>query len=80
MYMSLENVWSYSSWYGKQDFYGQDIISHAQREEQIKTVTAEDVQRVAKEVFMENKLNASFVGNISGEQKEQLEKIITMNS
>ncbi|MCK5026923.1 MAG: insulinase family protein [Candidatus Pacebacteria bacterium] len=80
MYMSLENVWSYSSWYGWQDFYGQDIISHEQREEQIKAVTAEDIQRVAKDVFVENKLNASFVGNINDEQKEQLTKIITMDS
>jgi len=79
IYMSLENISAYSGWYGWQGFFDQDIISHAQREEQIKAVTAEDIQRVAKEVFAENNLNVSFIGNISDKQKEQLSKIITMN-
>ena len=76
-YMSLEDVSSVCSWYGMQEFYGEDIISHEQWEDKINSVTADDIKRVATDLFKDEKLNLALLGSFSEGEKKELSEALS---
>lgn len=79
-YMSLEDVISVSSWYGVQEFYGEDIISHEQWEDKINSVAVDDIQRVARDLFKDEKLNLVLLGSFSEEDKRGLTEALSFKN
>lgn len=61
----------------------QEVLRHeialpAERVKQIDAVTAEDVRRVARDIFVDRKLNLALVGPLSAAKRKRLEKLLTL--
>src|SRR5207249_9460348 len=59
--LSMEDTHSIASWYGRQEALGHEILTVDDVTVAIDAVTAEDVQRIARELFREERLNLSVV-------------------
>lgn len=62
LFLGLESSDDFSSYYGFQEVYHEKILTPEQWAENIKKVTAKDIQKVAREIFRNNKLNLAIVG------------------
>ncbi len=73
MYLGLESSDAMAEYYAIQDVIDDKILTPEEYAKKIQKVTAKDIQKVAKEIMRDNKLNMAIVGNIKN--KEELEKI-----
>lgn len=74
MYLGLESSDSLASFYGTQEIMHQKIKNPKEMEKEIKEITAEDVQKLAKQIFVDKNLNIAIVGDVS--EQKPLEKIL----
>jgi len=72
IYLNLESSDSYADFYAFQDIYNQKIQTPEERVEKIESVTARDVEDLAKKTFKNSTLNLAIVGPYKNE-KEFLE-------
>jgi predicted Zn-dependent peptidase len=72
--LSFENVESKIGFYGFQELLTNEMISIEDVLKKIESVTAEDIQNAAKDIFQEEKLNLAIVGPFK--DKKDFEKIL----
>lgn len=65
LYMNLETTDSLAEFYVGQEVSAGKLKRPQELEKEIRKVTAEDVMKVAKDIFRNDKLNLAIVGNIS---------------
>ncbi len=73
MYLNLESSDSLASFYGSQEIMREKIKTPKEIEKEIEKVRAEDIQKLAKQIFVNKGLNMAIVGNIKN--KESLKRI-----
>lgn len=73
LYLGLESSDSLAEYYAIQNILDEEILTPDELSKKIQAVTAEEVQNVAKEIFVDGKLNMAIVGNIKN--KEELDKV-----
>lgn len=76
MYLGLESSDSLADFYGFQEIFKQKIKTPKDLEKEIEKVTAADIQRVAKEIIQNKKLNLAIVGKYKDE--ERFKKILSV--
>ncbi|MBI5400508.1 MAG: insulinase family protein [Candidatus Yonathbacteria bacterium] len=62
MYLGLESSDDLAEYYGAQEVLRRDIKTPKEKEKIIRAVTAEDVQKMARMIFVEKNLNLALVG------------------
>ena len=60
--LSMEDTHSIASWYGRQEALGREMLTPDDVTAAIQAVTAEDLQRVARDLFRQEWLNLAVVG------------------
>ena len=74
LYLSLESSDSKASFYANQELLAKDIMSPSEEIEMIEKVTADDILKLANDLFQESKLNLALVGPF--EDKKRFRKIL----
>lgn len=64
MYLGLESSDSLANFYGFQEIMREKIKTPKEMEKEIQDIKAEDIQRLAKQIFVDKNLNLAVVGNI----------------
>lgn len=62
MYLSLESSDELAEYYGTQEVMRREMRTPKERERLIRAVTGEDVQKMAKKIFIEKNLNLALIG------------------
>lgn len=62
MYLSLESSDDLAEYYGTQEVMRREMRTPKERERLIRAVTGEDVQKMAKKIFIEKNLNLALIG------------------
>lgn len=76
MYLSLESSDSLADLYGFQEIMREKIKTPKEMEKEIHKITALDIQKVAKDIFKNEKLNMAIVG--SPDSEEALKRIFSL--
>lgn len=74
--LSLESSDSQASFYAVQELLEGQIKTPEEKFKKIDAVTAEDIQKVAQDIFKPEKLNLSIIGPFGEDTKKELEKIL----
>lgn len=67
--LSMEDTHSIAGWYGRQEILGDEILTVDDVTAAIDAVTAQDVQRVAKDLFRTEWMNLAVVGPFKNESR-----------
>jgi predicted Zn-dependent peptidase len=73
MYLGLESSDAVASDYAGQFLLTDKMLTPSEMAKKIQNVTAKEIQNIAREIFVDNKLNMAIVGNIKN--PEELQKI-----
>jgi predicted Zn-dependent peptidase len=65
--LSMENSFSVALWFGSQEILFSEILTYGEAIEAIEAITTADIRRVAKTLFLEEKLNLAVVGPFKSE-------------
>lgn len=76
LYLGLESSDSLADFYGFQEILREEIKSPKEMEKEIEKVTAQEIQKVAKEIIQNKKLNLAIVGKYKDE--ERFRKILSV--
>lgn len=74
--ISLEASDDLANWYGRQAIYRKKYVTPADYIEEITKVTAADLRRVAKKIFVEHNLNLALIGPIDSKKEAVLRKAL----
>jgi predicted Zn-dependent peptidase len=74
MKMSLESTDDVANFYGGQELLKKEIKTLEEKIKEIKKITSLDIQKVAKEIFVDKNLNLAIIGPIK--DKKSLTKIL----
>lgn len=78
MYLGLESSDAVAEYYAIQDAISDEMLTPSEYAKKIQKVTAKEIQKIAKEIFVDEKLNMAIVGNIKN--KEDIEKAFHFSS
>lgn len=67
--LGMESSSDYAEWYGFQELYRDTLIDLATYSKKIQKITAQDIQDVAKKVFVDKYLNLAVVGPFKNSKK-----------
>ena len=76
--LSLDSSDALASFYTTQEVMRQEVMTPEQKLEMIDNVTADDIKKVAKDIFVNAKLNLSVIGPFEEKEKEKLEKLLSL--
>ena len=76
LYMNLETTDSIAEFYAGQEVSAKKLKKPAELEKEVRKVTPKDIQKVAKDIFKNNKLNLAIVGDIS--DQKSIKKVLTL--
>mgnify|MGYP001607811227 FL=1 len=62
MFLSLESSDAIAEYYGFQEIFKKEIKKPAEIAEKIRAISAAALQKIASEIFVENKLNLAVIG------------------
>lgn len=68
MKLSLESSDDIANFYGTQEILKKEIVKPEVKAKKIKEVTAKDVQKVAREIFQNNKMNFAMIGPVKDDK------------
>lgn len=74
--ISLEASDDLANWYGRQAIYRKKYITPTDYIEEITKVTATDLRRVAKKIFVEHNLNLALIGPVDSKKEAALKKAL----
>lgn len=77
LYLGLETTDALAEYYSMQELVRGEISSPAVWEEEIRSVTAEDIRRAAASIFKDDRLNLAIIGPTLGEKA--MKKILTFS-
>jgi predicted Zn-dependent peptidase len=69
MYLGLESSDSLAKFYGGQEIMNEEIKTPEEIKAEVESVTAEDVQKLAQEIFVDKGLNLAMVGRFEDEKE-----------
>jgi predicted Zn-dependent peptidase len=69
LYMSLETSDSLANFYADQEISGFNLKTPQDFEKEIRAITAKDVQKVARDIFKDEKMNLAVVGDVKDSAK-----------
>lgn len=78
MIMGLESSSAMASFFADQEILEGKILTPEEKFARLDAVKIEDIQRVAQDIFKNEKLNMTVIGPIKKENKEKLEKILRL--
>jgi predicted Zn-dependent peptidase len=78
--LQMEDSFAVASWMGRQELLEERVLSVDEVLEEVDAVTAEEVQRVAQELFREEKLNLAVVGPYEETQEEEFKSLLQFQS
>jgi predicted Zn-dependent peptidase len=78
--LQMEDSFAVAAWVGRQELLEDRVLSVDEVLEEVDTVTAEDVQRVAQELFQEEKLNLAVVGPCEETQEEEFKALLKFDA
>lgn len=76
LYMDLETTDSLADFYGDQEILTRKLKTPVNIEKEIRRITAEDIRRVAREVFRDSKLNLAVIGDIK--HPMEIKQVLTL--
>lgn len=76
MYLELEGSDELASFYGEKEVLRKPLITPAEIEEQVKSVTAEDIKKLAEEIFITKNLNMAMIS--SHEKSDEFKKLLSI--
>jgi predicted Zn-dependent peptidase len=76
MALSLDATDAQASFYATQEVMGKEVLTPEQKLKMIDKVSANDIKKVAEEIFLPQKLNLAAIGPIEESKKEELKKIL----
>lgn len=74
--ISLEASDDLANWYGRQAIYRKKYVTPANYIEEITKITAADLRRVAKKIFVEHNLNLALIGPVDAKKEAALKKVL----
>jgi predicted Zn-dependent peptidase len=74
MYLGLESSDSLAGFYGFQEIMREEIKTPKELEKEIESITAKDIQTLAKQIFVDKHLNMAIVGNVK--ETKPLQKLL----
>lgn len=77
MKMSLESTDDIANFYGGQELLKNEIKTLDEKIKEVKKITPEDIQKVAKEIFINEKLNLAVIGPIKN--VDNLKRLLNFN-
>ncbi len=75
--LQMEDSFAVAAWVGRQELLEERVLSVDEVLEAIDAVTAEDVQRAAQRLFLEDKLNLAVVGPYEATHEEQFGSLLS---
>ncbi|MFZ2523557.1 MAG: pitrilysin family protein [Minisyncoccia bacterium] len=69
MYLDLESSDSLAGFYGFQEIMRENIKTPKEMEKEIDKISAQDIQKLAKQIFIDKNINLAIVGNVKKEDK-----------
>ncbi len=78
MIMNLESSSAMASFFADQEILEGKILTPEEKIVKIEAVTAIDIQRIAKDIFKDEKLNLALIGPLEKKEKGRLEKILKL--
>jgi predicted Zn-dependent peptidase len=66
--LQMEDTFSVAAWFGQQEILGPDVLTLDEAIARIEAATTEDIQRLARELFLQEKLNLAVVGPFESEE------------
>ena len=69
MKLELESSDAWANYYGGQEVLRKKILSSEEIEKKIRTVSAKDIQKIAKEIFVDKNLNLALIGPFESEKE-----------
>jgi predicted Zn-dependent peptidase len=78
LYLRLETSDSLAEYFGIQEIMKGKMKTPEELKKEIEKVTPQDIQKVAREIFKDDRLNLAIVGNISN--PNSLKKILKLPS
>jgi predicted Zn-dependent peptidase len=66
--LQMENTLSVAAWFGQQEILGPDVLTLDEAIAGIEAATEEDIQRLARKLFLQEKLNLAVVGPFRNEE------------
>lgn len=66
--LQMEDTFSVAAWFGQQEILGPDVLTLDEAIANIEAATAEDIQRLARKLFLQEKLNLAVVGPLENEE------------
>ena len=76
MALSLDSTDAKASFYATQEVIEKEILTIEEKLKVIDKVSIDDIKRVAEDIFKNNKLNLSIIGDIKESEREKIEKIL----
>lgn len=76
MALSLDATEARASFYGMQEVMGKEILTPEQKLEMVDKVSVNDINKVAKEIFLPQKLNLAVIGPIDESKKQEFKNIL----
>jgi predicted Zn-dependent peptidase len=67
--LQMEDTFSVAAWFGRQEILGPDVLTLDEVVANIEATTAEDIQRLAQKLFLQEKLNLAVVGPFKNEEE-----------
>lgn len=78
MALSLDSTDSNASFYAAQEVMAEKVLTPEEKLKMIDKVTADDIYKVAQDIFTEKKLNLSVIGPFEEKDKERYEALLTL--
>lgn len=69
MYLGLESSDDLAEFYGMQEIFRREMRTPKERERLIRAVTAEDLRKLARKIFVNKSLNLALIGPVKTEEK-----------
>jgi predicted Zn-dependent peptidase len=66
--LQMEDSFSVTAWFGQQELLGPDVLTLDEAIANIEAATAEDIQRLAQQLFLQERLNLAIVGPFKKEE------------
>lgn len=77
--ISLESSDDLAGWYGRQAIYRKEYLRPQDYIKEIQNVTAEDLKKMAKKIFVDANLNLALIGPISASLEKRLKKALSFS-